>query len=667
MIPLALRGVAWLTLTVVSLEVITRQLTRTRLWTALPDSPAGLVLIALGAGVLGLLTRRTQVRALVFGTALACGLAAQLQFGARLQSDAFYYYAYLRSIAFDRDVSLANDYRMVGLGDKPHLFEPTATGYAHSAWTVGPAIVWSPFFATGHLVATRLAAQGRDVATDGTSFPYRQSIVIAGLVYALIGWWLTLRLCETWFGTRLASTAVALVAGGSFLLWYTLVEPTMTHAPSMAAVAAFLLWWSRTRQDRSQGAWILLGVLAGLMTLIRWQNVLFALVPACDAVVAILHAWRTRDRARLRAVVVGGVTFTLVASVTFLPQMLAWKSIYGAYLAVSPVGPKIRLTEPQLLLTLFSSRNGLVAMSPIVYVGLLGLVMFVRRHRATGLPLVLSVLAMIWFNASVQDWWGSDGYGGRRFDGILPIVVLGVAAALDTLRRWTAAQPQWVVGAAACALIAWNLTLMTAAQRGVVRLGEAIPFGPVSGAQARIWHEWIGHPFSYPVNAWFAIRNRVSPATYDLLGPALFLGDPLRPTGRIDIGNDDSLLMAEGWFPPERDGDTTFRWVSRDARVILPLARVAPLTVQIRARAFSYPGAPPQLLTVHAGGTAFGPMALTPDWQDLTFDTPAATWTTGLNRVRLEFSQAVTPASVGLGGDTRALAAAVDVIRVTIR
>ena len=63
-------------------------------------------------------------------------------FGARLQSDGFYYYAYLRSLTFDRDVEFSNDYRMLGLGDKAHLFNPTPTGYAQSAWTIGPAIVW---------------------------------------------------------------------------------------------------------------------------------------------------------------------------------------------------------------------------------------------------------------------------------------------------------------------------------------------------------------------------------------------------------------------------------------------------------------------------------------------------------------------------------------------
>ncbi len=122
------------------------------------------------------------------------GVALQLQLGARLQSDGFYYFAYLRSLAFDRDVNFMNDYRMLGLGDKTYLFQPTRTGHAESAWTIGPAIVWSPFFAAGHVTALRLHASGANVSTDGTSFPYRQAVCIAGLFYGLLGCWFAYRL-----------------------------------------------------------------------------------------------------------------------------------------------------------------------------------------------------------------------------------------------------------------------------------------------------------------------------------------------------------------------------------------------------------------------------------------------------------------------------------------
>ena len=62
--------------------------------------------------------------------------------------------------------------------------------------------------------------------------------------------------------------------------------------------------------------------------------------------------------------------------VAFAPQMLAWKAIYGHYLAVSPVGPQIRWTDPHLGDILWSARNGLFSTAPILYLGALGLIGF---------------------------------------------------------------------------------------------------------------------------------------------------------------------------------------------------------------------------------------------------------------------------------------------------
>ncbi len=666
---------AWFLLASLIVEVVGRQLTRVRSLPWLPESPEALMLLGCAATAALVLTQRQRATAIVLAGALAAGLAWQLQTGARLQSDAFYYYAYLRSIAFDGDVSLANDYRMLGQGDKPQLFGPTRTGYAHSAWTIGPAIVWSPFFAAGHVAATRLAAAGRDVATDGTSYPYRQSVVIAGLCYALLGWWFTLRLAEQWFTRREAATAVALMAGGSFMLWYTVVEPTMTHAPSMASVAGFLWCWAASRQRRTPQApsrtqlvwWTTLGLLAGLMTLIRWQNALFAIVPACDVAVALWHARRSPGRESIRSIVTGGLAFTAGATIASLPQLLAWHAIYGTYFAVSPIGPVIRWTMPQLELTLFSSRNGLLAMSPLLYVAAVGLVGFTVRHRAAGLPLLAATAVMVYFNASIQDWWGSDGFGGRRFDGVVPILTLGLIVSWQWLRSLAAKRPRTLIGAGLAGAILWNLTLMSAAHRGVVRLGEAIPFGPVAGDQVRTLHSWIGYPFSAPANWWFAWRNDMSVASYDVVRPSYFLGDPRQPYGRVDLGGADEPLLGDGWGAPERDGETTFRWALGDAQLRVPLAHASALDVQLRLRAFSFGGAPVQRVTLDTGLETFGPFSVGEEWQVVSIATGASAWRAGVNHVRLRFARATRPVDVGAGGDTRALAAAVDFLRVSQR
>ena len=604
---------------------------------------------------------------MIFALLFTAGLALQLQLGARLQSDGFYYFAYLRSMVFDRDVSFANDYRLLGLGDKPHLFQPTRTGYAQSAWTIGPAIVWAPFFAGGHLVARHLAVTDANVSTNGVSFPYRQAVCVAGLFYGLLGCWFSIRATARFYPRRLAAAATAAVVSGSFMAWYMVKEPSMTHAPSMAAVAALTWGWLATRGARTSRQWIWLGALAGLMTLIRWQNALFALLPACDALAMLVVRARAGDGPGLRRTIVDGLLFTASATIVFTPQMIAWHSIYGTWLAVSPVGPQIRWADPHLADILWSSRNGLFSWSPVLYLAALGLLLFTAAQPAIGLPILLALAVMTYFNACIQDWWGSAGFGGRRFDGTIPLFCLGAAAFASAAVSITRRHPARVVGLAGALLVLWNFALMSAAQDGVVRIGESVSFGETAAAQARALHRWFGNPFTYPASLGFALHNRLAPSAYDLLSANRFLSDPLRPYGRIDVGADDEPLLGGGWHGIEHEGPATYRWAASPADVLIPLDRPAALALQIRLHAFTYPGWTGQALTVAINGRPQPSIGVPEQWTTVELATPADAWRSGVNRVTLTFSSARTPAEVGLGNDARPLAAAVDYIRVQER
>jgi hypothetical protein len=676
------RTAAWTALAIASADLAGRQIARRSPLQALPGptpSPEWVVAAAVVAAAAGLLlapretestSRRSGRAGLVLAALFTVGLALQLQLGARLQSDGFYYFAYLRSLAFDRDVNFMNDYRMLGLGDKTYLFQPTRTGHAESAWTIGPAVVWSPFFAAGHGVATRLKAKGLDVATDGTSFPYRQAICVAGLFYGLLGCWFAYRLALLFFPGRIAGAAVFLTVTGSFMAWYLVKEPSMTHAPSMAAVAAFAWMWAATRHDRSLRMWAALGLLAGFMALIRWQNLLFALLPGLDAVGALLSAGRSGDRAKLRHTIAGSAAFLGCALIGFLPQMLAWQAMYGSLIARSPVGPQVRWTDPHLTDILWSARNGLFSTAPILYLGALGLIAFAVARPAIGVPALLSVGVMIYFNACIQDWWGSAGYGGRRFDGTIPLFALGLAAFVHHAARVVQRHAVGAVVGLLAVVAIWNAALMGAAQEGAVRIGETLSFERAWAAQARIVHRWFGNPFTYPASLWFAARNGVSPADYDLLSTNRFLADPLQPYGRVDLGADDEWLLADGWHAAEREGDATFRWAASPAMLRIPLDHAARLRVQIRAHAFAYPGAPPQTLELRvnaspAAAGSCGGLGIPPGWQIVECLIDADAFRSGVNAVELRFAYVQRPVDVGAGGDTRPLAAAVDWIRVS--
>jgi len=363
--------------------------------------------------------------------------------------------------------------------------------------------------------------------------------------------------------------------------------------------------------------------------------------------------------------------FLACAALAFLPQMLAWQAMYGTLIARSPVGPQIRWTDPHLADILWSARNGLLSTAPLLYLGAIGLVAFAVARPAVGVPALIAVGVMTYFNACIQDWWGSAGFGGRRFDGTIPFFALGLAAFIHHAARLVQRHAAGAVVALLVLFAVWNAALMTAAQDGAVRIGETMSFDRAWAAQARLVHRWFGNPFTYPASLFFAARNGVSPADYDLLSTDRFLGDPLRPYGRIDVGAEDEWLLGEGWHAPEREGDATFRWAASPALLRIPLDHTAPLRLQLRGHAFGYPGAPPQTVAVHVNGSpgaagSCDAVAIPPGWQIVECALPEDVLRSGVNFFELRFAYARRPADVGAGGDTRPLAAAVDWIRISV-
>jgi hypothetical protein len=666
---------AWLTvacLLACATEIGGRQVIRQSILHNLTGAAAPSAGAVLGLAVtaallcLGWLWRRREATAsravaLALAALFVAGLATEQRLGARLQSDGFFYFAFLRSIVNDHDVNLTNDYQLIGIGGE-WLKTPTATGYAQTAWSVGPAIVWMPFYAVGDAGARYLSSHGVNVAIDGSPYPYRQAICIAGLFYGLLGFWFSYRLAARFFRPGTAALAAAAMGFGSFMLWYLVKEPTMSHATSMCAVAAFIYGWAVTRDGRKAWQWAALGLLGGLMLAIRWQNLVFMIFPAWDALARLAAGPGTAER---RTALAHGALFAGAAFLTFLPQLVAWNSIYGSPLAVSPLSPRMLWLSPDVAGMLWSSRNGLFATSPITYLAAIGLVVWAFRNRAYGWLALAAFGLAVYVNASVEDWWGGAAVGPRRFDGTVPLLVLGLAAAIEALQRWLARRPLVAVTALLGALVLWNVTAMAAALAG--RFGGSVPqsFTDLSVDQARTLNRWFGHPFSYPANLIYALRQGVAPWRYDYFAFPM-LGDPSQPYGRVDIGSRDEFYVTDGWYLPETDADgATFRWSTARAEVLLPLDHPSPLTVQLRVRPFAHPGAASSL-AVRVNGRAFGPFPLSPDWQRLEFPTGPEAWKAGVNRIELVWPGAAVPASVGMGGDTRELGGSVDYLRIQV-
>ena len=440
----------------------------------------------------------------------------------------------------------------------------------------------------------------------------------------------------------------------------------MSHAVSMCAVAALLYAWAATRDRRTLWQWAVVGALGGLAMTMRWQNVVFVLVPAFDLAADV---WKGRTAGR--EVLIGAVRAAMVFGVAmvagFLPQMLTWQAMYGVPLGVSPLSPKMFWGNPAIVGVLWSSQNGLFSTSPIMVPAALGVLVLVRKAPRFGWVSLVAIALAVYINASVEDWGGGAAYGPRRFDGAVPMLVAGLASSIEWLRTFVARRPFVAVTALLLTFVVWNATFMAVMLTGQFGLSSLRPFAAVSAAQAARLHGWIGHPFSYPANLWFAVRNRVAPSRFDTLF-FQFLGEPERPYGKVDIGGNDEDYLLDGWYGAESDPDgTTWRWTAEESGVLIPLDHVAPLLLQARVVPFTSPAFPQALVGVVVNGHPFGPVPVTPGgWQRIEIPVPASAWTPGVNRVVWRWLSSAVPAEVGAGADPRRLGARVDFVRVQV-
>ena len=313
---------------------------------------------------------------------------------------------------------------------------------------------------------------------------------------------------------------------------------------------------------------------------------------------------------------------------------------------------------------LWSSRGGLLATSPAVYVGVLGLVALWRVDRAIAAagPALLAATALL--VSSRLAWWTGAWPSPAAFLALTPYVVCGVAAFVDGSAQFVSRRPVLAAGALASVFVVWNVTLMKVAQDRQYQLGDPVSFADLGAGQARALHGWIGHPASVPANIAFAVANGVGPGDYDILAPSRLLagGDS---AGRVDIGTDDGPFVGGGWYGAEQDRGASFRWASRSAFVDVPLDHAADLVVQVDARPYQPPNAAPQQLTLVVNGVPHGPISLASGWHPAIVTVPRASWRSGVNHLELRFAYDARPSDAGIP-DGRALSASIDAIAVRV-
>lgn len=335
-----------------------------------------------------------------------------------VEGDGVSYYAWQPTLLTEHSLDFSDAYRAAFAAhvtvNAEQLTTQTATGHLANFFPIGPALLAAPAYLL---------------------HPSDTAFVLGSLLFGLLGLALAYRLGSLLVDRRFALIGSLAAALATPFVYYLLYEPSYSHTFSAFGVGLFLWAWWRGREDRGIAGWLVLGLLGGLMALVRFQDGPLLAIALLD--------W-PRARWRVLLLVPG-------ALLAFAPQLLADLYLFGTWLPQRPAGQDLQPLPGHYLEVLFSTWHGLLTWSPIVLLAAAGIALL--RRPAFQVAAAYAFLVELALNGAAPDWWGGYAFGARRFLDLTPFIAVGLAALAQRL-------PTAVAWVSTAVFAAWNVLLV---------------------------------------------------------------------------------------------------------------------------------------------------------------------------------------------------------------
>lgn len=338
--------------------------------------------------------------------------------------DAVYYYASLRSIVIDHDLQFKNEFEYFYNQRSPFtgnrkipfiLSENPLTKRLPAKYPIGSAILLIPPFLITHGILILLQKVGIGITTDGYNLIYQASAAIGSLLYAFFGLLFTYHLGKKIFNPKAAFLATLAIWLATPLIYYMTMEPLTSQPVSFFCVSTFIYLWYKTREKHQIYQWMILGIIGGLMSIVRYQDSLFLLIPFVDS----LRKFPSKFLCLFVLFISAGLIIAIQLGVN--NYLFGFPFRTGEGDAGFPY-----LTNPKILYTLFSFERGLFIWSPILIFAFMGLYLFIRRFRFVGNLLFFSFLLQVYVVSSWINPTQGDSFGNRILLNSNAIFAIGI-------------------------------------------------------------------------------------------------------------------------------------------------------------------------------------------------------------------------------------------------
>ncbi|MBN1551404.1 hypothetical protein JW979_08045 [bacterium] len=361
-------------------------------------------------------------------------------FAPRLNSDGAYYYEFLRSIVIQNDLNF-DDEREFYTWEWVPVFRSYLpgdwenTGYPPNIFSIGPALAWSPGYILVHSGIRTLNLLGCGLPADGYGIAYRFGATIISVIAGLLTLiFLNIFLSDIGFENAERSPVLILLLCATHWPAFIFVTPAFAHAISVCIVTAFVTVWYRFPDTTdSISKYAMYGCLGGAAILTRWQNILFLLLPAVDAVADLTNRTSLKKTGQW---LLKWLIFCAMLVLTISPQLITTRILYGKYITDPQGEGGMHWLIPKFITVLFWGVNGLFALHPILLLAILFLPLIFISNRRAGWGLTLIFILQLYINAVRRDPFGV-GFGLRRFLNCIPVFAAGFACVYQLANRKT--------------------------------------------------------------------------------------------------------------------------------------------------------------------------------------------------------------------------------------
>ncbi|MBL4710111.1 MAG: hypothetical protein JKY48_16905 [Flavobacteriales bacterium] len=337
--------------------------------------------------------------------------------------DNFGYYMYLPAYFIHDDIKIQDPewvhsaQRKYDLSSSFYQAHYIENGNRVIQYTSGMALLYSPAFVTGHFIA-----KVTSFPADGFSKPYQFAILIQSLILVFLGLYFLRKLSLSFFNEKLTTVIILIICLGTNYFQISSANTSSPHVYLFCFYACLLylvyLWHNTPKVKYS----FLIGLLSALMILSRANELLFLLIP-----LLWVGGKFNSLKEKLSFLLKNKVHLLVIALPLFLfgvIQPIYWNYVTGDWLFDSYTNEDFKLLNPYLTEYLFSYKKGWLLYTPIIILGITGLVALFKKKRQIASLLIIFLIVNVWVLSSWDCWWYADSFSQRSIVQAYPIFVL---------------------------------------------------------------------------------------------------------------------------------------------------------------------------------------------------------------------------------------------------